>query len=151
VREKQHGLHLQQHLRGGFGDESAVGKVHGRANFSRLEFPQTRFPTSASMKTSLANLVLCAAALALPPLAAHAQDTSRCTDKNGKKHYGNTIPPQCQNRAVEQLNSQGLVIKRFDPEATEREKAAAEKNKAEKEKLDAINRETQRRDRALLA
>jgi hypothetical protein len=103
------------------------------------------------MKTSLANLVLCAAALALPPLAADAQDTFRCTDRNGKKHYGNTIPPQCQNRAVEQLNSQGMVVKRIDPEATEREKAAAEKNKVEREKLEAINRETQRRDRALLA
>jgi hypothetical protein len=33
VREKQHSLHLQQHLRGRLGDECAVGGLHGRRGF----------------------------------------------------------------------------------------------------------------------
>jgi chromosome segregation ATPase len=100
------------------------------------------------------NLTLLAAALALLPALADAQSRStfRCTGNDGKKYYGNTVPPQCYGRLVEQLNAQGMVIKRMDPDASDSkdlETKAAEK--AAKEKYDAANRETQRRNRALLA
>src|SRR5688572_25335210 len=96
------------------------------------------------------------AALALAPLAAGAQDMStfRCQGKDGKKYYGNTIPPQCYGRLVEQLNKHGMVVKRIDPDEkalSEKEMEAREKAKAEKEKIAAASREAQRRDRALLA
>ena len=101
------------------------------------------------------NLTLLAAALALLPALADAQgrSTFRCTGNDGKKYYGNTVPPQCYGRLVEQLNAQGMVIKRMDPDASPNDKDLETKaaQKAAKEKYDAANRETQRRNRALLA
>jgi hypothetical protein len=98
-------------------------------------------------------LAICTAALALAPLAAEAQSaaTFRCQGKDGKKYYGNTIPPQCYGRLVEQINAQGFVVKRIEPEANEKELEAKEAEKAQKAKLDAAAREQSRRDRALLA
>ena len=94
-----------------------------------------------------------AATLLAAPLVADAQSiyTYRCTSKDGKKYYGSTIPPQCYGRPVEQLNSQGLVVKRIDPEGDEkaREEKAAAQNKAKEE--EAAAREDLRRGRALLA
>jgi hypothetical protein len=102
------------------------------------------------------NLFLCAAALALAPLAAGAQglSTFRCQGADGKKYYGNTIPQQCYGRLVEQINNQGLVIRRIDPDAkalNEKELAAKEQEKIDQEKRDVASRESTRRDRALLA
>jgi hypothetical protein len=101
-------------------------------------------------------LTILGAALALAPLAAGAQtmSTFRCQGKDGKKYYGNTIPQQCYGRLVEQLNPQGLVIKRIDPDAkgmSEKELAEKDEEKARRAKADAANREATRRDRALLA
>jgi hypothetical protein len=95
--------------------------------------------------------MICAAALAAAPLAAEAQSAFRCVDKDGKKYYGSTIPQQCYGRMVEQLNAQGMVIKRIDPDASEKEMEAKAAAKAEKERIEAATRETTRRDRALLA
>ena len=104
---------------------------------------------------SKGTLFICAVALALSPLAAQAQQsTFRCVGKDGKKYYGNTIPPQCYGRLVEQLNAQGMVTRRIDPDAkelSEKEMEAKAKEKAEKEKRDAASKESMRRDRALLA
>ena len=99
------------------------------------------------------NLTLLAAALALLPALADAQSRStfRCTGNDGKKYYGNTVPPQCYGRLVEQLNAQGMVIKRMDPDAGDKDSETKAAEKAAKEKYDAANRETQRRNRALLA
>jgi len=95
-------------------------------------------------------VMICAAALAAQPLAAEAQGatTFRCLGGDGKKHYGNTIPQQCYGRVVEQINAQGMVIKRIDPTANDNKDAEA---KAAQDKLDAANRESMRRNRALLA
>jgi hypothetical protein len=93
-------------------------------------------------------LTVCAAALAIVPLAADAQSavTFRCQGKDGKKYYGNTVPPQCYGRLVEQLNAQGFVVKRIEPEASEKELEAKEAEKAQKAKLDAAAKEQSRRD-----
>jgi hypothetical protein len=95
-----------------------------------------------------------AAGLALLPLAALAQPTQtsyRCVGTDGKKYYGSTIPPQCIGQPVEQLNNQGMVIKRIDAAAStaEREKKAAEE--VERKKREAVSKEEGRRNRALLA
>lgn len=84
------------------------------------------------------------------PLAAEAQ-SYRCTGKDGKKYYGQSVPPACLGMPVEQLNSQGMVTKRFDAAASaaEREKKAAEED--ERKKREAITKEEGRRNRALLA
>lgn len=84
------------------------------------------------------------------PLAAEAQ-TYRCTAKDGKKYYASTIPRQCIGRVVEQLNPQGMVVRRIDPQgdlqASEQKAAQA----AKKREREAAQREEQRRNRALLA
>lgn len=100
--------------------------------------------------------VLAAAALAVAPLAAIAQPakgqlTYRCTSKDGKKYYGSTIPQQCYGRLVEQLNAQGLVVKRIDPEGEEKERRAQEAAAAKKREIEAASKESSRRNRALLA
>jgi hypothetical protein len=99
------------------------------------------------MKTRI--LVL-AAALLLPPLAADAQ-SFRCTSKDGKKYYGSAVPPQCIGQPVEVMNQQGRVVRRIDPEGTEKERAAKEAAEAKKREQLAVQREAARRNRALLA
>jgi hypothetical protein len=100
-----------------------------------------------NMKISASLIIV---ALALAPFAAEAQ-SYRCTGKDGKKYYGQSIPPACLGMPVEQLNAQGMVTKRFDAAASaaEREKKAAEEE--ERKKREAITKEEGRRNRALLA
>ena len=101
--------------------------------------------------------VLLAALAALPPLTALAQtnvpssSSYRCVGTDGKKYYGSTVPTQCIGQPVEQLNNQGMVIKRFDAAASaaEREKKAADEE--ERKKREALSKEEGRRNRALLA
>lgn len=93
--------------------------------------------------------ILMLAALALP-LTAQAQ-SYRCTGKDGKRYYGATIPTECVGQTVEQLSSQGVVIRRIEGPMTAEERArrdAEAKAAAEKE---AIAKEEARRNRALLA
>jgi len=99
--------------------------------------------------TSLAAIIIGAMLAALPPFA-EAQ-SYRCVGADGKKYYGQTIPRACIGEVVEQLNPQGMVIRRIDPRgsAAEREAKAAEEKK---KKQDAIaRREELRHNRALLA
>jgi chromosome segregation ATPase len=98
-----------------------------------------------------------AAGFAIAPLAALAQSgkgtstSYRCTGTDGKKYYGSTIPRPCIGQPVEQLNAQGLVVRRIDAaiSAADREKKAAEEE--ERKKREAISKEEGRRNRALLA
>ena len=100
-----------------------------------------------NMKSSAGLIII---ALALAPFAAEAQ-SYRCTGKDGKKYYGQSIPPACLGMPVEQLNAQGMVTKRYDAAASaaEREKKAAEED--ERKKREATTKEEGRRNRALLA
>jgi hypothetical protein len=84
------------------------------------------------------------------PLAAQAQ-TYRCSAKDGKKYYGSTIPQQCVGQPIEQLNSQGLVVRRLDPDADEKQRMVKEAELAKKRDADNANREQTRRNQALLA
>jgi len=94
-------------------------------------------------------IVLIVAIAALPTLA-EAQ-SYRCTGKDGKKYYGQSVPPQCLGMPVEQLDAQGMVTKRIGAaaSATEREKKAAEDE--ERKKREIVAKEEGRRSRALLA
>ena len=93
---------------------------------------------------------LVALVLAALPLAAGAQ-SFRCTGKDGKRYYGQTVPRECIGEPYEKLNRQGLVVERIEPFVKEEDpaaKAAAEKKKHEEE---VARRERARRARALLA
>jgi len=96
-----------------------------------------------------------AAACALAPLAAEAQKVEsvsyRCVGKDRKTYYGQTPPPQCAGLPIELLNSQGVVVKRIDPQADAEKKALKEAEEAKKRQEDVVLKERQRRDKALLA
>lgn len=93
---------------------------------------------------------LLAAGLAFAPVVAEAQ-SYRCTGTDKKKYYGSTVPPECAGQPIEQLNSQGQVIKRFDPAGEEKLRKAKEAGAVKKREEEAIAKEASRRNRALLA
>ena len=99
--------------------------------------------------------MLAAAALLAAPLVAEAQDktglTYRCKAKDGKRYYGSTIPPQCLGEPIEQLNAQGMLVRRIDPAGDEKARAAKAAEATKKVEQSAADREAQRRKRALLA
>ena len=94
-------------------------------------------------------IALVIAVLALP-LSAQAQ-SYRCVGKDGKKYYGQSLPPQCLGQPAEQLNASGMVVKRIDPQASAAERAKKEAEEEEQKKREAVNKEEGRRNRALLA
>jgi hypothetical protein len=98
----------------------------------------------------MTRIVAILAALAAAPLAAEAQ-SFRCIGKDGKRYYGSTIPAECHRRPVEQLNAQGIVVRRVDPEGSEKERLAKEAADAKKREQELAAREAARRNRALLA
>ena len=87
--------------------------------------------------------------------SAHAQKgdeyTYRCTGKDGKKYYGQTVPQPCVGGPMELINKQGLVIKRIDPEAEEKARLAREADAEKKRELEVAQKEATRRNQALLA
>ena len=89
-------------------------------------------------------------ALAVLPLAAFAQ-SYRCVGTDGKKYYGSSVPPQCTGQPVEQLNDQGLVVKRFNAAASADERAKKEAEEADRKKRESLAKDQGRRDTALLA
>jgi hypothetical protein len=93
---------------------------------------------------------LLALLIALAPLAAEAQ-SYRCVGADGKKYYGQTIPPQCAGLPVEQLNTQGQVIKRLDPAAEAQARKDKEADAAKKRESETASKERSRRNSALLA
>ena len=94
--------------------------------------------------------ILLAVVVAALPLAAQAQ-SYRCVGKDGKKYYGQSMPPQCVGQPVEQLNAQGLVVKRIDPAASADERAKKDAEEADRKKRAALAKEQGRKDNALLS
>ena len=84
------------------------------------------------------------------PMTAEAQ-SYRCVGKDGKKYYGQSVPPQCAGQPIEQLNEQGLVVKKVSAQATADERAKKEAEEVARKKREAVSKEEGRRDRALLA
>ena len=93
---------------------------------------------------------LATVAFAAIPLAAQAQ-SFRCVGKDGKKYYGQVIPRACIGQPYEQLNMQGMVIKRFDPTVDDEDPAAKAAKEEKQREKEAAAREEARRSRALLA
>jgi hypothetical protein len=92
---------------------------------------------------------LLAAGIAFAPIAAEAQ-SYRCVGIDKKKYYGSTPPPQCAGQVIEEMNAQGHVIRRFDPEGEEKARKAKEAGAAKKREEEALAREASRRNSALL-
>jgi hypothetical protein len=92
------------------------------------------------------------AMLAVAPLLAQAQGalTYRCVGGDGKKYYGSAMPMQCTGQPIEVLNERGMIVKRIDPAADERARAA-QAELARNPVLSVAQRDEERRNRALLA
>jgi len=90
------------------------------------------------------------AALALLPAVALAQ-SYRCVGADGKKYYGQSVPPQCVGQPYEQLDSRGVVVKRVDPVRNAEDRAKQEAEDAERKKQAAAAKEQGRKDNALLS
>ena len=90
------------------------------------------------------------AALAALPLAAAAQ-SFRCVGADGKKYYGQSMPPECVGRPVEQLDARGTVVKHVDAAASAEERAKKAAEEDARKKQAAANKEQGRKDAALLA
>jgi len=67
-------------------------------------------------------------------------------DEHGVTHYGDTIPPQYQNRANEELNKGGVVIKKNDPALTPEQIKARDQELAKHKQIT----DEKRRDAILL-
>jgi hypothetical protein len=97
---------------------------------------------------------LASAVLLLAPLAqaqTGEQYTYRCTGKDKKKYYGQTIPQACLGQPLELINKQGLVVKRIDHEGDEKARLAKEEQAEKRRELEASQKDAVRRNRALLA
>ena len=95
-------------------------------------------------------LAAAAAALMLAAPGAEAQ-SYRCVGKDGKRYYGSVVPHECYGLPVEQLSAQGMIVRRIDPAAGEKERLAKEAADNKKREEDQAAREAARRNRALLA
>jgi len=90
------------------------------------------------------------AALAVLPLAALAQ-SYRCVGADGRKYYGQSMPPECVGRPTEQLDARGAVVKHIDPVGSVEERAKKAAEEEERKKQAAAAKEQGRKDNALLA
>lgn len=99
-----------------------------------------------SLKPFLALIVM--AALAAP---AAAQKMYRWVDKDGKVHFGQSIPPEYAEQANETINEDGITVRRQERAKTAAERAA----EAEAARLAAEQRRAEERqeaeDRRLMA
>lgn len=96
-------------------------------------------------RSALAVLLL---PLAFAAFDAQAQKLYRWTDKDGKVHYTDQLPPEAAKDAREQLNQQGVVVERTERALSDEEKSAravddakaAEQRRIdeEKAKMDAV-------------
>jgi hypothetical protein len=93
---------------------------------------------------------LAACTMVLAPWEAAAQSTFRCVGKDGRKYYGQTIPNPCIGQTVEEINKQGILIRRIENQTAEEREAKKEADRKKREEADAKKEET-RRNRALLA
>jgi len=96
-------------------------------------------------------LLVSAAAWAQVPGAAKPGETYRCVGKDGKKYYQSTVPRECIGQPMEVLNAQGMVVRRFDAQASAAERAKKQEEDEQAKKRAAISKEEGRRNRALLA
>lgn len=92
--------------------------------------------------------------LAIAPIAVQAQIV-KCVGKDGKTYVGSTLPPQCAGQSTEQMNKQGMVVKRTDAMLSPEQRAAKEaEERAAKEKeaeLARKEKEESRKNKALLS
>lgn len=89
-------------------------------------------------------------ALALSALPASAR-TFCCTDEHGRRVCGDILPAQCQTRAYNEFNAQGVVKKKYEAPLTPEQRAQRDAELARKKAEEHAAAEQARLDRAMLA
>jgi len=88
-------------------------------------------------------------ALAVAAVPAGAR-TFCCTDDRGHRVCGEPLPVECQKRAYNELNSQGVLSKRYEAPLTPEQRAQRDAELARKKAEEQAAAEQARRDRVLL-
>lgn len=122
-------------------------QLSARGEWRRISRSKTQ---GQQMLRTIVLFVLFAGALALAPLSSHAQ-IIKCVGKDGKTYVGQTLPPQCAGQASEQINKQGVVVKRNQAPMTAEQRAAKEVESKKKIEADLAAKEEARKNKALLA
>ncbi|HET6604932.1 MAG TPA: DUF4124 domain-containing protein [Xanthomonadaceae bacterium] len=92
-----------------------------------------------------------AATMALACGGAEAQKLYRWVDKDGKVRYSDALPPEAVDQAREELNKQGMAVKRVDRAMTPEERAELEAAAASQARREQLQAEQAKRDHILLA
>lgn len=85
------------------------------------------------------------------PFAADAQKLYRWTDKDGKVHYSDHVPPEAIDQARDEINKQGIKVGEVPRALTEEEKAAAQEQARLAEERAKAEAERANRDNILLS
>ncbi|MGV6853001.1 MAG: DUF4124 domain-containing protein [bacterium] len=100
------------------------------------------------MKHNFCKISMLSASLILALSSTAYAEQYRCKDNNGKVHYGQTLPYECENIAYDILNNSGIVIERVAPprskEEIEAEKEAIQQAELEKKTQLEIKKEKQK-------
>jgi hypothetical protein len=89
-------------------------------------------------------------ALALSAIPASARIYC-CTDGNGRRVCGDILPAQCQTRAYNEFNAQGVVKKKYEAPLTPEQRVQRDAELAQKKADEHAAAEQARRDKAMLA
>jgi hypothetical protein len=89
-------------------------------------------------------------ALALSAIPASARIFC-CTDGNGRRVCGDILPAQCQARAYNEFNAQGVIKKKVEAPLTPEQRAERDAELERKKAADKAAAEQARRDKAMLA
>ena len=85
--------------------------------------------------------------LASPPVMA---SSIKCVDSKGVTHYGDTIPPECANRPVTELDDKGVPAKENPADMTPDERRAMELEVQQEAAQAQQAKDVHRHDKALL-
>jgi hypothetical protein len=83
--------------------------------------------------------------------SAHASKLYKWVDANGNVHYSDRVPPEAVDKARQELNDDGMVVKQTDRALTDEERAALEIKRAEEAKVAAAQAERDRQEQIMMA
>ena len=89
-------------------------------------------------------------ALAATPASAQSQKMYKCKDSKGKTYYTQTPPAECLGKEMDELSTQGRVLKKREGALTPEQLAAREAEEKRKKEEEALAREEKRKNQALL-
>jgi len=99
-------------------------------------------------------IVILATLLALAAAPAPAQQQQRlmykCKDGKGKTYYTQTPPPECLGKEMDELSTQGVVVRKREAALTAEQLAAREAEQKRKKEEEALAKEEGRKNQALL-